>query len=245
MTDDEFEAGIAVLISGVGKPMTREQIDNWRMFFSDMSFEDFKRGIVLCLRDYKYAGFPPIGLIRQAAGVSGGVPDADSTAVIAWERVLKMMREHGAYRSIEWDDPAIPAAIETVAGSWPNLCEQTSEQLHKFTSRQFMEAYRAIRSHGSAGETTSEGVIAEHSGRNGFALPDYTRAGDEPKRLYGFGGETVPALPSPASDVALALTFRPDAEADDEPEPEETADEFAQRKLRMLHELKVRFAGQA
>jgi hypothetical protein len=248
MTAEEFERCMAVLIAGVGKPMPREQIDIWREFFADMSFADLKRGIVNCLRDYKYAGFPPVGLIRQAAGVSGGVVDADSAAVLAWDKVLKAIKYLGAYVTVEWDDGAIPGAIETIAGSWVQLCEQTSEQLTTWTRKAFCDAYKAHKTAQTPSTGTSQGLLASDAGRLGFEPPEPIRIGQEPPAAYGFGGGQLLTLTGPVGDIPRLtdelVKRMPQVEPDSEiePPPELTPEEFVARKAAMSHALKVRFA---
>lgn len=232
MTADEFEKGMAVLINGVGRGMPSDQVDVWREMLIDLDFESFKRGVVAVLRDYRFAGFPPIGIIRQAAGAASGIVDADSAGLLAWDRVLRSIKSDGAYKSIQWDDPAIPSAIETAAGTWADLCLKTTEELHTWTKKTFVEAYRAHRAARTAGDGVSPGLIHADAGRIGFPKPEPVRPGDEPKRLYGFDGDTEPKrLPEPAQET-LALPSPEDAE------PDEPADV---RRERLMREFEERF----
>ena len=247
MTDDEFDRCMAVLIAGVGKAMPREQVDVWRDLLGDMTFDELKRGIVACLRHYKFAGFPSAGLIREAAGLTGGVMDADAMAVTAWDKVRRAIRTEGAYKSVEWDDPAIPLAINAVAGSWVKLCDQTSEELTVYTGKKFQEAYKANRTARAIGKTTSPGLIAVEAGRLGYEAPEPLRIGCEPEGVYGFNRETVKALPGPVAELAARLA----AERVDKPEPQpvevaptdgQLAD-IAVRKAADIEAMKVKFGN--
>lgn len=232
MTDPEFDRLMAVLISAVGRAMPREQVDVWRELLIDLEFDAAKRGVIAVLRDYKYAGFPPIGLIRQAAGAASGIIDADTSAQLAWDKVLKSIRLIGAYKSVEWDDPAIPAAIEYAAGSWPQLCDTQTDELHTWTKKLFIEGYRAHRTANTLGATDSKGIIAADSGRIGGDVPEPVRLGDDQKRVYGFGHAEHPkALPEPLKPV-LALPA---------PEDAEPAEDVEVRRERMKRELAERY----
>lgn len=242
MTPVEFAKGMAFLGACLDRDISTATIEAWFRLLGDLEVKQFERAVVEVVRNHKFSGLPPVGLIRQAAGVSSGVPDADTAAVAAWDKVLRAMREHGAYKSIEWGDAAIPAAIETVAGSWAALCDQTSEQLHKFTSRQFLDAYKALRSLRIAGPSVSPGLIAEDAGRKGFALPEPTSLGEEPRRLYGFGAGETKLLPGPAAEWVPMLPEL-DLRADDEPTIPETIEEFEDRKAAMIRALQVKYAN--
>lgn len=242
MTADEFDIALAVLIKGVGRPMPAEQVDVWRELFADMSSDDFRRGIVACLRDYRFAGFPPVGLIRQAAGVSGGVPDVDSAALLAWDKVLRAMREHGAYRSIQWDDPAIVPTIKTIAESWAMLCEQSSEQLHTWTKKAFVEAYKSHRIAPSGSSVVSVGLIASEAARSGYDVPEACRIGQETSATYGFLTAEPKYIAGPIEKLVRALPSPGDDEAEViEEKTTETAEQFEARKRELIRRVNAKF----
>lgn len=228
--------------------MTADQIDVWREMVCDMSFEEFKRGIVVCLRDYKYAGFPPVGIIRQAAGLSAGAIDGDSAAVLAWGTVLQAMRAHGGYVSINWPDPAIPAAIKICAGSWARLCETEIGELHTWTKKSFCEAYKSAKT-ARLTETVSPGILATDAGRLGGSQPEPKRLGETLGAAYGFGdGSAQPRLTGPAAEVALSMSIadesRPPIVRDVMTGQDETAEQFESRKRKMAKRLGEKFGVQ-
>ncbi len=183
MTAIEFAKGMAFLGACLDRSIPKETVQAWFMVLGDMQARDFERAVIEVVRNHKFSGLPPIGLIRQAAGLSGGVSDADQSAVLAWDKVLKAMREHGAYHSIAWDDPAIKPAIETVAGTWTALCDEPSDKLLTWKRKEFLEAYKAHRTARTVSDGISIGLIAADAGRLGYEAPEASRIGAEPKRL--------------------------------------------------------------
>lgn len=245
MTEIEFAKGMAFLGACLDRDIPQATVEAWFMLLGDLNKRDFDRAIVEVCRNHKFSGLPPVGLIRQAAGVSGGVVDADSAALLAWDKVRTAMRVEGAYKSIQWDDPAIAPAIDTVAGSWPELCGTLTDQLD-WKRKAFIDAYKAHRTARTQTSGVSVGILAQDAGRIGFEEPEPVRIGQEPSGTYGFGGDLL-ALPGPVGDVPRLvdeLAKRMPEIVPDEPErlPELTAEEFEERRKAMLHAMKVRYS---
>lgn len=68
-------------------------------------------------------------------------------AAIAWGRVHRAISAVGAYRDVDFGDPAVHAAIQDVGG-WPKLCRAEPRELG-FMQHRFGEAYRAYRERGA------------------------------------------------------------------------------------------------
>ena len=245
MTDDEFDLGLSVLINGVGRAMPKDQVDVWRSLLSDLTFDEFKRGIAACLRNYKFAGFPPVGLIRESAGAAVGLLDGDAGAVLAWDRVRASISKIGAYQSVDWRDAAIPHAIESAAGSWAELCDTSPEELSNFTRKRFLDAYKAHRAAGTKSDGISRGLIASDAGKLGFEQPEPARLGEPTRATIGFGGHQLPALPGPVEPLTRLIGRKI---PDEEQEPrdvivgaDETPEQFESRKAEMMKRLAMKY----
>lgn len=77
--------------------------------------------------------------LRDLAGVMG----ADQRAIIAWNALKRAIREVGSYRSVTFDDPTINAVVRSLGG-WPRVCLTDSEELDKWTSKEFQRLYREL-----------------------------------------------------------------------------------------------------
>ena len=148
-----------------------DQAKVWFTLCSDLTAEQFQAGIVETLRTNTFAGLPPIGLIRQNA--IGRQPAEQDRSLLAWDRVLEAIREHGGYQTVKFDDPAVHAAIRS-CGGWVALCEQPTEQMVTWTKKAFCDAYRA---HVASGLLTASaaarlpGIIAADRARDGYDEP--------------------------------------------------------------------------
>lgn len=249
MTEMEFAKGMAFLAACLDRDISETTVEAWYMLLGDMEARQFERSVVEVVRGHRFSGLPPVGLIRQAAGMSGGVADADSTAILAWGKVVDAMRQLGGYRSIQWDDPAIPPAIGAAAGTWPRLCETEIDELHNFARARFVAAYKAHRTARPSGDATSPGLIAADSGRIGFDRPEPVRIGAEAQSVYGFlAGREPKALPSPAKSLCDAMPKliddeqRPPKPIDVRAGQDETPAEFERRRAELIRRAAMKFA---
>jgi len=157
-----------------GKAVPKEQAMAWFSLCSDLTAEQFQAGIVETLRTNTFAGLPPIGLIRKNAMGNVGHIDTEDRSLLAWDRVLEAIREHGGYQTVKFDDPAIHAAIRS-CGGWVALCEQPTEQMVTWTKKAFCDSYRAHIASGLLTEAAAArlpGIIAGDRARDGYDTPE-------------------------------------------------------------------------
>ena len=89
----------------------------------------------MCIRD----SFPrPVELRNLIVG------DSDQLAIGAWELVCQAMVDHGAYKSVEFNDPRISRAI-SICGGWQNICERPVTWLQKDFERAFKLLARDVK----------------------------------------------------------------------------------------------------
>lgn len=205
MTHDEFDRCMKVLAAGVGRPMEKMQAVVWRESLEGLEFDRLKRGITDSLRDWTFGGFPPLGFVAERCGIPKAAVAEDHHGVIAWATVLNAIGTYGGYLSVEWDDRAIPAAIEAVAGSWPALCEMESSELIRYIKPKFIEAWKAFRCAGFDRRSVSLGILARDAGRIGSSEPSPVRIGESVPSTIGFGGGQAKSLPAPESPLGITL----------------------------------------
>ncbi len=70
-------------------------------------------------------------------------------ALLAWGLVYGAMSSVGSYRSVDFGNPAIHAAIQDLGG-WPALCRQDVGQL-QFLQKRFCDSFRTYRARGAEG----------------------------------------------------------------------------------------------
>lgn len=86
---------------------------------------------------------PTVAELRE---MTGEVPVAVA-AVHAFQVARKAIREVGAYRSPRFLDPAIAATVRHLGG-WVAFCSLDSEELDKWTRRDFEKTYAGLKQHG-------------------------------------------------------------------------------------------------
>jgi hypothetical protein len=172
MSRADFAMGLAGLYAVCPQRLQEgAQTDMWYFAVSDLDGEAWKAACLRLMQTWKWPRLPPISELRAEVL---GLVDPEKRAVIAWDRVREAMRQHGAYCSIEFDDPVIHAAIRAVMGAsgWPGLCELDPEEL-KWRGKDFREAYVAI---GEVGMRPQD-----HQALDGLVARDARRSGTAPR----------------------------------------------------------------
>lgn len=70
------------------------------------------------------------------------VGDADSLALLAWDKFISALGKVGTYRSITFDDPRIMMCIDRLGG-WVALGNETEDEL-KFKKHDFLRLYKGF-----------------------------------------------------------------------------------------------------
>ncbi len=169
MTEREFASCIALLCATVGRDMPPEQSKAWYAMLGDLTIETLKAGIIATVRSYTFAGFPPIGMIRENCGVASGVIPAKDRPLLAWQAVRGSFANVGAYDSPAFDDAIIHATIRELGG-WPLLCDTPTEEMH-WLEKRFCATYSALSSVKLPSDQTKRlaGITETENGREGYA----------------------------------------------------------------------------
>ena len=154
MTDREFQIAFAPMIAHVGKQPTTEQLRYWHEMLDDIDADTVRRAIVTTLRDYQYAGFPPVGIVRKNCGATSGSLTHQDRATIAWAAVKAAVATHGGYATVAFDDPITTAAIRSLGG-WPRICDtEAGEAFDVWLKKDFERTFAALMNAGVAAEQT-------------------------------------------------------------------------------------------
>ena len=142
MTEREFASCIALLCASVGRDMPLEQSKAWYAMLGDLTIDQLKAGIIATVRSYTFAGFPPVGTIRENCGLVSGLITAKDRPLLAWQAVRGAISKVGAYDSPAFDDAAINATIRELGG-WVELCETKLDEMH-WLEKRFCATYSAL-----------------------------------------------------------------------------------------------------
>lgn len=229
----EFAKCMAVLASGVGREMPDEMVEVWYQVLGDLSVGQLRRGIVEALRTHKFAGFPPVGVIRDLSigpqeqrALSG-----QDRAVAVWSRVHEALSRVGGYESPDFGDPVCHATIRTLGG-WIQITAVETDKV-TWLRKEFIETYRAIEAAGVPGEMAAPlvGINNQSLSAAGYetepARPvDMQLPGQRPGIVKG--PAATPALPrSLVRRLAAQLADDPTRDAEREAKAARMQDEEA------------------
>jgi len=186
MTSDdkpEFASVMTALCTAFGKELDEAILEAYWMALEDMPLDEFKQGSKKCLQEEEW--MPKPGAIRRSAGILS--PDA--RAMVAFECVRKSIATHGAYVSVNFDDPVITATIRNMGG-WIELCQLPTDKFNTFTRKDFEKIYKTLLGSGIK-KASAEYLPGIHERDNiGYSAPivQYIEAGMPPAhKLLGDG----------------------------------------------------------
>lgn len=136
---EEFGKCIAVLISGMGKPMSREQIAVYHQMLKDLPIESLQLAIKRALCEHEFATIPSIAAIRRLA-----TEQADSGWALACQKVTRAAKIafYQPDKVRDFLDQRTLDALESIGGI-SRLHDLDGENRGTFTA-QFRSAYEAL-----------------------------------------------------------------------------------------------------
>jgi hypothetical protein len=173
MNKADFSRGMLIISSAIQREIPESTMKTWFEILGDLTFDQFKVGILKTLNSNTFAGLPPIGLIRQNATGNVGQIDTEDRALLAWGKVFAAIGKHGGYRTVTFDDPLIMATIREICGSWADLCGQETDQLG-WTKKEFLKVYGAHMNLGTVSSTAVAplpGILAQDASLKGLEPP--------------------------------------------------------------------------
>ncbi len=248
MTLREFTDTMRVLEASTSKMFTEQQAFVWFELLSDLTVDQLRRGVIETIKTHQFSGWPPVGVIRKNAigGVQVTTLEVDHRAQLAWSRVVEAIRDHGGYRTVQFDDPITHAAIRAAAGSWLALCNTESENLH-WTRTAFIAHYKAVM---AAGHVTSNdaspmaGILATDAGRFGYEVPEAIPVKSHlPAAPIKVIVDTKPVHIAAAETVGqeVRLPFVPKTPADVDSDPESAPRDTKALRAEAVEKLRKRF----
>ena len=129
--------------------------------------------------------FPkPVELIEL---IQGGPENLSDRAEVEAGKVLQAIKSHGAYLSVQLDDPVTAAVIQQGFGGWIKLCEDLKADSEKWFRKDFVKIYQAYARQGIKYDGHLAGLIEAENTTRGFTahIPEPVLIGydDKPKRI--------------------------------------------------------------
>jgi hypothetical protein len=177
-----FSEVIEALAAIPGREVSKPLLQAYWIGLQDVELRDVQEGARRWLQSG--SGFlPSPGELRKLAGGQ----TAEMRSLLAWEAVRGAIRRHGAYRTVQFSDPAATAAVRSLGG-WVGLCGRDTEELDKFVCRDFRRAYEEFSAAGVTQEMARplDGIWSTHDRVDPDSVrPRLVPIQVEPARLLG------------------------------------------------------------
>jgi hypothetical protein len=167
-----FKGLMEALASAFRAEPTTAFLEGYWLGLEDMTTSDFEAAAKRALRECKF--MPSVFELRS---LTGEMPAA-VRAVSAWLELLKGIRRHGAWYSVDFEDKLINATVRSLGG-WREVCAKESDELHVWTKKEFERLYGLLAQRGEPqGEEALylAGQFEVNNGASGHAI-------DPPKRI--------------------------------------------------------------
>lgn len=140
---DKFLSVLAGVYDFYGRELSTFAGEVWMQACERYDAQQVSKALSAHLMDPERGQFmpKPADIVRQLEGTH------TDRSLIAWGVVLETMRTEGAYRSVDFGDPATHKAIEDMGG-WTKICRSTLDEL-PFVQRRFCEAHRVYSQRGA------------------------------------------------------------------------------------------------
>lgn len=162
---EQFSLLIEALASAFSIDASAGLVLGYWMGLKDMALADIEGAIDRALRECKF--MPKPVELRALAGEMSN----EQRAVLAWDAFKKAISQHGAYRSVDFDDPLINATARNLGG-WTALCAKPNEEFDKWTRKDFERVYTSMCSSGTSPESCMPlaGLCDAENGARGYAV---------------------------------------------------------------------------
>lgn len=140
----DFTLAITALCETLGREASDAMLYGYWVALVDLPIEAVQRSVAKALRICKF--MPSPAELRELSGESR----EEAAAILAWATVDKASAV-GSYRSVDFDDPIINAAIRTMGG-WPALLEKTPQEFDTWARKEFIRVYVSLARSGVTGD---------------------------------------------------------------------------------------------
>ena len=187
----------------VSKPL----LHGYWLGLKDLSVEDLERAAARALCESKF--MPAPAELRTLAGVMSRV----DRMLKAWDALQRAVEQYGCYKSVNFDDPVINAAVRNLGG-WMNLDDRMKGDERKWTRKEFATVYESLCRTGIV-PGSGEALIgfSEHDQGRCHVRYDLPETVQIETGLPPHGPGVVPALAAPKSRNKKTLQLVSEATA--------------------------------
>jgi len=138
-----FSAALTACAELYGRAVSEGAMSLWWESLKRFEIEQVERAFRVCIESPEAGQYmpKPADLIRAMEGTSS------DRSLLAWGEVFEAMSSVGAYRSVQFSDPAIHAAVSDMGG-WVKLCRTETDEL-PFVQKRFCDAHKVYTQRGA------------------------------------------------------------------------------------------------
>lgn len=186
MTKTEFLPSFAMLCEVYNREATKLLAEGYYMVLKELDINTFNTAIANVMSGRKYSTLPlPADILESVIG------NPEDNAILALKMVEDAMKEHGAYKSVSFDDKIALTCIENLGG-WITICQMELKDW-EWKKKEFITLYKALmRNPQNIKHTPYLAGICEHQNR----LSGYDEEADTQEvAMIGYNGSThIPVL---------------------------------------------------
>lgn len=156
MNHKDFSIIFGMMAEYFGATPSSGIIEIYFQSFKDWPSEDFKKACQSVMQNRVFNGLPKIAEIREA--LYGRI---DDLVALAWESLMKALREVGPWESVIFEDGAIGHSIEAMGG-WEKVNGWTVDEC-RMRRKEFESIYLANLRRGNIKPKKMTGLIEAHN----------------------------------------------------------------------------------
>jgi hypothetical protein len=166
-----FDAVVVEMVAALATAFNRQADEATFLAYTigleGLTVTQVRQAVGRALRTCKF--MPSPAELREMAGEQS----VEVRSTLAWVGVKDAIARHGAYRSVDFDDKAINAAIDAMGG-WTFVCEANNVVLDRDLWPRFQKLYKAFASRGrltAAQASPLLGIFARDNLAHGYEAP--------------------------------------------------------------------------
>lgn len=179
-TMDELRKLFSGFFESIGRRLSPTGLQFWVAAFADLKPQQVREALLRFSRES--TEFPSPAAVRKYAGLAGLIT-AEDRSDVAWRVVRRCISSIGGYESVDFDDPAINAAIRDIGG-WVQLCDTPTSDL-TWKEKDFKRAYGSVVLTGAGHGDYLPGIQERTNSRLGHSANEAVRitTGLEPANI--------------------------------------------------------------
>jgi len=133
----QFRTVVEALCAAFGVEPSEPLLEAYWMALCGLNISDIEAAAARALRESEHMPRPR-ALIAFIDGLG-----AEDRAVLAWRSVRQAIGAHGAYASVDFDDPVVNATIRNMGG-WERFCHAKVEEFDVWLRKDFERIYCSL-----------------------------------------------------------------------------------------------------